>query len=671
VYATSIKHIKWLAAFLLILISEQFIAQELKDYSTGNLKYLAAESEMQGDYLTAADFYEELSRRKPKNSDFQYRLARNLHKSSQFTKSREIYSKLASENQKDYPLASFYEARILIMEGKCEKAVEILQKFRKSYRGEKDERKYRRMAKFSIEACTESEFTEEKKLIVKPAAKEINGANMEASPIFENENRMIYSSLLADPNKQYDSEEALPTPQFFVASKKNGEWKKEGSFDQLQLPDGYYAVSGAFNQQKNRIYISACKDIYSQEKQCDLFRMSLQNGKWSAPEKLDGLVNSRSQERHPAVGIDEKGRETLYFVSNREEGKGGFDIWYSTYYEKKDSYKEAKNCGSKVNSVGDEITPFIDAETGVLYFSSEAHPGIGGFDVFRSSGSRSKWMEPENLGSQINGPMDELFYTLDPTGQSGFFVSNRTYASKKQPCCDDLFYFTDPDLIALTYNGQLADENGNALGNASLMIYEVDDSTGEEFVRKRMTTDKDGNFNFRLEPDRLYNIKAEKEGYFTNSKEISTLGKMSSRNVKLDLRLEKLSDKVFVLENIYYDFNESALSEKAKNTIDTSIFEILVENPTIVVEIGSHTDSKGRSAYNASLSQRRAESVVKYLIQRGIRKDRLSAKGYGETQPVAPNKNEDGSDNPEGRAKNRRTEFKVVGQIKLKEDEDD
>lgn len=658
----------WL--FLFFGMTSFLNAQDLKDYSLGNLKYFAAESEARGDYLTAAEIYEELSQRKPKNQKYQYSLARNLHASAQFSKAKGLYAQLTESNKKDFPLAPFYLGRILVMEGNCEDAVEILDQFRKDYRGEKEDQKYRRMAKFTIESCTEGSFPKEKKLIVQPLSKEINGANMEGSPLFESPDRIIYNSLKADPNRVYEGEDALPTPQYFIAKKEEDGWKIESTWDQLKPADGYYPTSGAFNLDRSRFYFSACKDLYSPQKQCDLFRVEIKNGQWSEIEKMGDAINGNSQERHPAVGIDEKGRETLYFSSDREEGKGGFDIWYSTYYAKKDEYRDPKNAGSKINSVGDDITPFVDPESGVMYWSSDAHPGLGGFDIFSSTGSKSKWMEPKNKGSEINSPMDEVYYTLDPSGQSGMFVSNRTYGQKKQPCCDDLFYFTDPDLVRLSYNGTVKDEEGNRVEEAVILVYEVDDSTGESYLRKRMLTNADGIYEFRIEPNKSYKLKAEKEGYFTQDKDISTMGKISSKKYQMNLNLNKLTDKAFILENIYYDFNEADLSEKATTIIDTTIYDILVENPTIVVEIGSHTDSKGRSEYNLSLSQRRAESVVKYLIKRGILKDRLKAKGYGETVPVSPNKLEDGSDNPEGRAKNRRTEFRVIGKIKIVETDD-
>ena len=146
---------------------------------------------------------------------------------------------------------------------------------------------------------------------------------------------------------------------------------------------------------------------------------------------------------------------------------------------------------------------------------------------------------------------------------------------------------------------------------------------------------------------------------------------MDNKSYQLDFNLNEITESAFQLENIYYEYGKADLTEEAFQSMDTTILKILLQNPEIIVEIGAHTDSKGSEGYNQNLSQRRAESVVKYLRRKGIDKNRLKAKGYGESQPIAPNTKPDGADNPEGRALNRRTEFKVIGEIELEEDYDD
>jgi len=661
---------KYIIIALILIPLGSLFGQELDNYSNSNLKYLASDAENRRDFLSAAIYYEELNRRKPKNDNFKYQLARNYHLSSQFDKAAKLYEALEQSGADKYPLLGFYLGRIKIMQGKCNEAIEILEQFSKDYRGEKDDRKYRRMSKFSIEGCESLKESSKNRFVVDPLDTEINGANMEGAPLFESEDRIIYNSLFVPAGKAYDTEVAeLPTPQYYTASKSDGDWEKEGEWKQVELGGGYYAVSAAFNLERNRLYISGCKNLHTSEQNCDIFKVELKNGKWGSAERIAEGISTDAQERHPAVGIDDKGRETLYFASDREDGKGGFDIWYSTYYEKKDEYREPRNSGSKINSVGDELTPYIDSESGEFYFSSDGHPGYGGLDIFRSVGARSKWKEPENIGSEINSPMDELYYVLAPSGQSGLFVSNRLYDNKSQPCCDDLFYFIDPDLVKLMYVGQVKNEDGEPLANSVISIYESDDSTSESYLRKRVVTDDEGNYRFRLEPDKHYLINAASDGYFVDEKRISTERKVASEEYKVDMTLSKMDEGPILLGNVYYEFNSAELTEESKQTLDTTFYQLMVHNPEIVVEVSSHTDSKGQSNYNQSLSQRRAEAVINYLIKKGIDRSRLKAKGYGETKPIAPNKNPDGTDNPEGRAKNRRTEFQVIGKMEVEEED--
>jgi outer membrane protein OmpA-like peptidoglycan-associated protein len=655
---------------ILLIGCIQLNAQEVEAYSNANLKFLASEAEARKDYLSAAIYFDELSRRKPKNDKFKYQLARNYQLSSQFDKAANLYQALKRSDYDKEPLLDFYLGRILIMQGKCAEAIEVLDQFRKDYRGEKDDRKYRRMAKFSIEGCDELEEAGDRRVVIDPLPAEVNGANMEGAAVFLDENEIIYSSLHSPAGKAYDAENLeLPYPKYYRAKKQGGNWSKLAEWKNIDLGDGYYPVSAAFNSQKSRIYISGCKDLHSRKQNCDIFRGKVNNGKVVQIERLAEGISTSAQERHPAVGIDEKGRETLYFVSDREEGKGGFDIWYSTYYEKKDEYREARNAGSKLNSVGDELSPYIDAESGEFYFSSDAHPGYGGLDVFRSVGARSKWKEPENLGSEINGPMDELYYVLAPSGKAGIFASNRQYEKKTQPCCDDLFYFIDPKLVKLMYSGKVKNEDGEPLAASVISIYEKDDSTGESYLRKSVMSDDQGEYRFRLEPDKHYLIKASQEDYFTVEKEISTEGKIASEAYEIDLSLQRMDEGPILLGSVFYEFNSAELTQESKNTLDTTFYQLMIKNPQIIVEVSSHTDSKGQANYNMSLSQRRANAVINYLMKKGIDRKRLKAKGYGETKPIAPNKNPDGSDNPEGRAKNRRTEFQVIDKMEVEEDD--
>ena len=194
-------------------------------------------------------------------------------------------------------------------------------------------------------------------------------------------------------------------------------------------------------------------------------------------------------------------------------------------------------------------------------------------------------------------------------------------------------------------------------------MFKKEPKTGEEILVQTVETGADGKYQFQLEPDQFYAIKTAKTGFLIQEHDIITTGIEKSRRYIKNLELDYYIGRSIVVENIYYEFDEAALTKASEITIDTTIYEILIENLHIIIELSSHTDSEGSDGYNENLSQRRAESVVNYLIRKGIPKNRLTPKGYGESKPRAPNKNADGLDNPDGRAKNRRTEFKVIGEL--------
>ena len=205
---------------------------------------------------------------------------------------------------------------------------------------------------------------------------------------------------------------------------------------------------------------------------------------------------------------------------------------------------------------------------------------------------------------------------------------------------------------------------------APLKLYE---DTKDYVFLDRYTTEENGKFYFTLEPDREYEFKMEGFQYFDSKNYLSTDFFNFSDTIEMPPTwVNVLSDKPIVLKNIYYDFNSADLTQKDKNVIDTTLLVLLREAPEFIIEIGAHTDSIGDREYNQTLSQERADNVVKYLIQKGIPRERLVAKGYGASKPVAPNFNPDGTDNAEGREKNRRTEFRIVGTIdQMGEDEDE
>lgn len=659
--------------FLTCFTTSFSFAQE--DYSPKQLKSLAKSAETLKDYYAAIYYYEQYLEKKPADLKIQYHLANSYRKVRNYIKAETAYKKLYEAQYDKEKLVPFHYANMLKSNGKCDKAVPLYSRFIKSYRGEKDDRKFIRLAKNSLAGCESlSEGKSNRRITITQLNQEINGAHMEASPIYLEEDKILFNSLKINGENKFSLKaDSLPSRKFYIASKnQNREWALDGNWALSPKIDDAQLSNGAFNLERTRFYFSACKTNSSGKIDCDLYVLDLSQ-KNPKPIQLPSIINTKYTETQVAVGKDYKEREVVYFVSDRKEGKGGLDIWYTTYDAKRNTYKAPRNCGSKVNSVGDELTPFINPRNRKLFFSSNGHAGYGQLDIFEAAGERSKWSEPVNMGNAVNTGSDDLYYIESEKGGSGFFVSNRkgAYTANNASCCDDLFYFVDTESIIRVLQGKTYSENSKEeLSNVSLKVYQIDEKTKERYLVQTQKSDKDGSYSFSLDPDLEFVVVTEKDGYYKTEKLISTKDYRTKMNYSLDVVLQKITDQAIIIDNIYYDFNRAELTESAMTTIDTTILPIMLNNPQIVVEIGSHTDGRGTDAYNKKLSQDRAESVVKYLRKQGIAKNRIQAKGYGKSKPIAPNQNADGTDNPEGRAKNRRTEFKVIGTIEVFDEED-
>jgi outer membrane protein OmpA-like peptidoglycan-associated protein len=267
-------------------------------------------------------------------------------------------------------------------------------------------------------------------------------------------------------------------------------------------------------------------------------------------------------------------------------------------------------------------------------------------------------------------------------GDEGFVSSNRegSIALKHQYCCFDLYEHKKTIHLAidlLVYKSEtkhiiknVFDHNKEEYASKTIIdstdvkLYLVSDSIGgDDILIKEIPVDKSGKLLLKLDQGEKYRFIVSRPGYFANGFEFSTKNMTKSDTIFQPVGLHNLSKQPIIIPNIYYEFDKANLTSESTITIDTTIYKILLENPDIIVEIGSHTDARGSDQYNITLSQKRAESVVNYLISKKIEPRRLRAKGYGETKFIAPNEKPDGSDDPDGRQKNRRTEFRIVGEI--------
>jgi peptidoglycan-associated lipoprotein len=405
----------------------------------------------------------------------------------------------------------------------------------------------------------------------------------------------------------------------------------------------------------------------------DLYLARFRNGQWGEPIPIN-INQPNSWESTPALSPD--GR-TLYFSSNRKGGYGGLDI-YSAQMDSRGRFGKVKNLGLDINTAGDDTFPYM-ADNSKLYFSSDGHPGYGMLDVFVVNRANGK-TQIENLGQPMNSTSDDFgIYLFKP--DRGFFTSNREGGKGD----DDVYTFVNDDpnlkvvnyfLQGITYNMR-KDSTREVLADTKVSLLDQGGDVMQEFV-----TGNDGKFLFRVYENENYVLLGDHDGYIIKRQPYSTIGKSVPveslkelvTNVTLDTilvldRLEK--NKIFVLKNIYFEYDKADIRADAAKELD-KLVDLLNDNPEIKIEMGSHTDSVASEVYNIELSQRRAESTVSYLIRKGIATERLVAKGYGESKPIARNTNPDGTDNPEGRQRNRRTEFKIleIGPIIKKDPKD-
>jgi len=385
--------------------------------------------------------------------------------------------------------------------------------------------------------------------------------------------------------------------------------------------------------------------------------MSRNNGStWSEPE-LMSINDLDYWNGAPCLSPDGK---SLYFASNRKGGKGGLDI-YRSKLDESGKWGKPSNLGESINTGGDESFPMI-TEDGKLYFSSDGHPALGGLDIFVAS-KKGDATTVENLGTGINTVNDDFGLTLkSPT--EGYFSSNRAGGKGD----DDIYYFrdgkNDPRIVKFVTKGQLfsKDDKGVEAVLGGINVKLLDDKGN---AISEATTDADGNFTFPMEPSKNYVFYVEKEQYLTLRSPFTTVGKapayesLTEKETTLDLNTKLVMDKIklqqtFVVENINYDYDKWDIRPDAALELD-KIVQFLQDNPTITIELSSHTDSRGDDTYNLKLSQKRAESSKTYIVSKGVTAARISSKGYGETKPLIAD-----AATEEDFQKNRRTEFKVI-----------
>jgi flagellar motor protein MotB len=448
-------------------------------------------------------------------------------------------------------------------------------------------------------------------------------------------------SKLTDRNGPY----GVSQEDFYISYFSDNKWQKAfnaGAPLNTRQNEGAQTLSS----NGNYMFFTAC-DRPIGLGSCDIYFSALNGEKWSEPSNLKWPVNTTFWESQPSISADGK---TLFFSSNRPGGSGGKDIWFSRENSKY-QWSNPVNMGKTINTDGDEMSPFIHFDGKTLYFASDGRQGMGGFDIFMSRmNDDSTWSEPQNLGYPINTINDEMGLIIESGGQKAYFSTIRDKANGK-----DIFYFSLYESVrpnSVSYlKGKVYDRATGKLLKADYELINL--STGKVTINS--STDESGNFLVCLPSGYNYGINVSKAGYLFYSENFTLEGQHTVVEPfikRISLNPIGVGEKM-QLSNVFYEVDSWQLKKESISELN-NLAILLIDNKDLVIEIGGYTDSTGSDEYNLVLSEKRAISVINYLINKGISANRLIYKGYGNTSPLGDNIT------VEGRKLNRRTEAKII-----------
>lgn len=585
----------------------------------------------------------------------------------------------------DYgPEAEFNYGRMLQMLGQYDEAEEILNSYLEE--SPSDERVKKLLSSISLAKKLQKEKTDYKLRNIS----ELNTEYNDFSPTFfskgSNDNIIVFTSTrLSENSKKMDEWLGTGFSNLYLSKLErkgndvlgeNSKWAQALSFSN-DINSVLHEGAACFNKDRTEIFFTRCDYDESKESGCGIYYSYLLDGKWSVPIVLV-KSDAGTVAGHPAITPDGK---TLVFSADGPESLGQNDLYYIKRTSSGKWTEDPKSLGRRINTIGNEMYPWIDKK-GNLYFSSDGHEGLGGLDVFIAKLGLKTWGKPENLKVPINSPADDLGLIFNSDKTVGYISSNREGGLGM----DDLY---EVRLLPFLYilKGKVIDTNsGEKLDNVQIKLEGNDGSV--HFAKSSIN----GDYEFGtkvLRGDVSYKIVSRLRKYLAQVTSFSTLGIPVEEfdpvdgayvsTSQLDIELDHISDPI-VLPHIEYDYDSAKLRHEAEEGLDLLV-DVLEENPDIIITLRSHTDHKGGDKYNLKLSQDRAQSCVDYLVSRGIDNNRLRAEGMGETDPFTITENFESSFGPgtiltesyisrlpskkeeEARQYNRRTDFKVLGEI--------
>ena len=582
----------------------------------------------------------------PKFIEAYYLLASTYSDLKQTQDAISVYEKAISIDEEFYPGAFYLVASLQLSIGKYENAGNNFQKFLK-FKGEspikqKGAIKGLEVVQFAIEQLNNPVPFEMINM-----GKNINSENDEYLPAITADEQTLIITVRRPKDEQTVSQATKLEEDFYFSNKINGEWNKaepvgpplnthgnEGA--QCISPDGQY------------IYYTACNRAEGRGS-CDIYFSRKIGNTWSTPENLGEPINTSSWESQPSISSDGK---TLYFASSREGGKGNIDIWKSILDES-GKFGVPINLGDSINTRYNEMSPFLHPDNQTLYFSSDGMLGMGGKDIYYSRKNKDgEWTKPINIGYPINTFAEEINLLVNAKGDLAYFSSDKPGGFGKYDLYSfELYQKARPQMVSYM-KGKVYDAETLRKLDAKFELLNLE--TGE-IVAQSKANPVSGEFLVCLPVGKSYALNVSKDGYLFYSENIALEGIHSEIKPFIkDVPLKPIKvGEIVVLRNIFFETDKFELKNESKVELN-KLIDLLKLNKSLKIEISGHTDNVGNEKYNLTLSENRAKTVYEYLSNNGILKTRLTFKGYGWSKPIENN------DTENGRANNRRTEFKVI-----------
>lgn len=628
-------------------------------------------------FKQAIDPYLEANKFNPNNALLNFKIGQCYLYSNFKLKATPFLEKAKSLNASVDPTLSFYLGRAYHLDMQWDKAIAEFSIFQKNGNAGGDPEMLATAAK-SINECYAGKELSQKpiRVFIDNLGKEVNSQYTDYGPVISaDESVLLFTS--RRPNTvggRIDPGLNEYFEDIYISYKQaDGKWSSAANMGEPVNTDDHDANSGlSADGTKFLIYIG--------KNNGDLYESELLGDKWSKPEAMNKNINT--DKFHESSACYSPDGNSVYFVSDKPDGLGSRDIWIS-HKDEKGKWGKAENLGPTVNTKYGEEGVFIHPDGKTLYFSSQGHKGIGGYDIFKTiyNDSTKTWSTPENIGYPVNTPDDDVFFVVSASGRHGYYTSFNPNGFGEKDLYMITFLGVEKQMIMNNEDNLIASQAAPVketvvapvveIKEAQLTILkgkitdaltqkpldatiEIIDNQMNQVIATFTSNSTTGKYLVSLPAGKNYGIAVKKEGYLFHSENFDIPATSAFQEVTKDVELKGIvvGSKI-ILKNIFFDFDKATLRPESTNELQR-LTKLLTDVPTLKIEISGHTDSKGANDYNLKLSDNRAKAVVDYLIKAGISADRLTYKGYGEEQPISTN------DTDAGRQLNRRTEFKII-----------